>query len=396
MHIDPLLPTVVGLVASILLLGLLLKWMRQPEIIGYLIAGIVVGPHGLEVVSDPATVSHMGSLGVTLLLFFIGMEVSPKKLAQGWRVAVIGVLLKVLIGVGLVWVIGLWFDWSLSRSLLLGFVISLSSTAVVLKLLKDRNELDSPVGGDVLLILLAQDMAVVPMLIVLSFLGGTAPDTSTLALQAVGAILIIGSGGWLASRSSIRIPFLSGLRQDHELQVFAALLACFGLAFLTGMLQLSTALGAFIGGMLVATAKETHWVRHSLESFRTLFVALFFVSVGLMVDLSFIASHWLQLGLLVLAVLVINTLVNAAILRSLGVAWRRGLLAAAMLAQIGEFSFLLAASGLNAGIIADYAYQATIAVISISLILTAPWIALVRRWLGPEVLPHELQANNNV
>jgi hypothetical protein len=118
------------------------------------------------------------------------------------------------------------------------WVISLSSTAVVLKLLKDRNELDSPVGGDVLLILLAQDMAVVPMLIVLGLLGGAPPDKGTLMLQVVGAILIIGSGGWLAARGSIRIPFLSKLRQDHELQVFAALLACFGLAFLTGMLQL--------------------------------------------------------------------------------------------------------------------------------------------------------------
>jgi CPA2 family monovalent cation:H+ antiporter-2 len=185
-------------------------------------------------------------------------------------------------------------------------------------------------------------------------------------------------------RGSIGIPFLSRLRQDRELQVFAALLACFGLAFLTGMPQPSTALGAFIGGMLVATARETHWVQHSLESFRTLFVALFFVSVGLMVDLPFIASHLLQLGLLVLAVLITNTLVNAAILRSLGIAWRRGLLAGAMLAQIGEFSFVLAAAGLTAGIISDYAYQATIAVISISLILGAPWIALVRRWLGPE------------
>jgi CPA2 family monovalent cation:H+ antiporter-2 len=106
-----------------------------------------------------------------------------------------------------------------------------------------------------------------------------------------------------------------------------------------------------------------------------------------MVDLSFIASHWLQIGLLVLAVLLTNTLLNAAILRSLVVAWRRGLLAGAMLAQIGEFSFVLAASGLTAGIISDYAYQATIAVIPISLILSAPWIALVTRWLRPEVSP---------
>ena len=387
MHLDPLLPTLVGLVLSILLLGFLLKWMHQPEIVGYLLAGVAVGPHGLGFVTDPAAVGHMGTLGVTLLLFFIGMEISPHRLLQGWRVALIGTLLQVLVSVGVVWVIGLAFEWSLARILLLGFVTSLSSTAVVLKLLKDRGELDSPVGNDVLLILLAQDLAVVPMLIVLGMLGGNAPGAGTLVLQVIGAVFVIGFGGWLATRESIRLPFSDRMRRDRELQVFAALLACFGLAFVTGMLQLSTALGAFVGGMLVATAKETDWVQHSLEPFRTLFVALFFVSVGLMADLPFIAEHWLQIGLLVLAVLATNTFVNAFSLRLLNVSWRRSLLAGAMLAQIGEFSFVLAAAGLQARIITNYAYQTTIAVISITLILSVPWIALIRWRLGPETAP---------
>ena len=381
MHIDPLLPLLVGLVLAILLLGLLLKGLRQPEIVGYLLAGVAVGPHGLGLVANPELVGHLGTLGVTLLLFFIGMEISPRRLLQGWRVALLGTLLQILVSVAVVWAIGSFFGWSPARILLLGFVTSLSSTAVVLKLLKDRGELDSPVGNDVLLILLAQDLAVVPMLILLGMLGGTAPSTGTLVLQGVGAVLVVGFGGWLASRESIRLPFSERLRGDHELQVFAALLACFGLAFVTGMLQLSTALGAFVGGMLVATARETDWVHQALEPFRTLFVALFFVSIGLMVDLPFIAAHWVQIGLLVLAVLVTNTFVNALALRLLAIPWRRSLLAGAMLAQIGEFSFVLAAAGLQARIITDYAYQTTIAVISISLVFSVPWIALMRRVL---------------
>ncbi len=381
MHIDPLLPLLVGLVLAILLLGLLLKGLRQPEIVGYLLAGVAVGPHGLGLVANPELVGHLGTLGVTLLLFFIGMEISPRRLLQGWRVALLGTLLQILVSVAVVWAIGSFFGWSPARILLLGFVTSLSSTAVVLKLLKDRGELDSPVGNDVLLILLAQDLAVVPMLILLGMLGGTAPGAGTLALQGIGAVLVVGFGGWLASRESIRLPFSDRLRGDHELQVFAALLACFGLAFVTGMLELSTALGAFVGGMLVATARETDWVHQALEPFRTLFVALFFVSIGLMVDLPFIADHWVQIGLLVLAVLVTNTFVNALALRLLAIPWRRSLLAGAMLAQIGEFSFVLAAAGLQARIITDYAYQTTIAVISISLVLSVPWIALMRRVL---------------
>jgi CPA2 family monovalent cation:H+ antiporter-2 len=262
---------------------------------------------------------------------------------------------------------------------LLGFVVSLSSTAVVLKLLKDRGELDTPCGRDVLMVLLAQDLAVVPMLIVLSLLGGKLPAIETLLLQALGAVLIVGLGGWLATRERIAIPLLRWVRGDREFQVFAALLICFGLAFITGLLQLSTALGAFVGGMLVASARETEWVHHSLEPFRTLFVALFFVSVGLLIDPEFIAGHWLQIGLLVLAVLLSNTFVNALVLKALRVGWSQSLLSGAMLAQIGEFSFVLAAAGLQATIISEYAYQTTVAVIAISLILSAPWIVLVRR-----------------
>ena len=379
MHIDPLLPPLVGIVLSILLLGLALRRLGQPEIIGYLIAGALIGPQGFGWLNDAATIEHLGTLGVTLLLFFIGMEVSPTKLVQGWRVALLGTLLQILASVSLVWLIGLWFDWSLARVVLLGFVISLSSTAVVLKLLKDKGELDTPSGRDVLMVLLAQDLAVVPMLILLSLLGGEQPAAGTLILQGVGAVLVVGLGGWLATRDRIDLPLLHWVREDREFQVFASLLICFGLAFVTGLLQLSTALGAFVGGMLVASARETEWVHHSLEPFRTLFVALFFVSVGLLIDLEFIAGHWLQIGLLVLAVLLSNTFVNALVLRTLRVGWRQSLLSAAMLAQIGEFSFVLAAAGLQASIISDYAYQTTVAVIAISLILSAPWIALMRR-----------------
>ncbi len=379
MHIDSLLPPLVGIVLSILLLGLALRRLGQPEIVGYLVAGALIGPQGFGWLTDAATIEHLGTLGVTLLLFFIGMEVSPARLVQGWRIAVVGTLFQILASVALVWLIGYWFDWSLARVLLLGFVISLSSTAVVLRLLKDRGELDTPVGHDVLVVLLAQDLAVVPMLILLGMLGGTAPAAATLSLQVLGAVLLIGLGGWLATRERIELRWLRRVRDDREFQVFAALLICFGLAFATGLLQLSTALGAFVGGMLVASARETEWVHQSLEPFRTLFVALFFVSVGLLIDLNFIAEHWLQISLLVLAVLLTNTLVNALVLRGLRVPWNRSFLAGAMLAQIGEFSFVLAAAGLQAGIIGRYAYQATVAIIAISLLLSAPWIALMRR-----------------
>ena len=313
---DPIIPLIVAIAFGVLVMGALLHRLRQPLLIGYICVGVVLGPHVTGVIVDVHAMERLGEIGLVLLLFFLGTEMSLPRLLSRWRNPFLGTFLQIAASVGVVFLLGKWLDWPLSRSVLLGFVISLSSTAVVLRLLKDRGELDSPTGRDVLMVLLAQDLAVVPMLILLSLLGGALPSAGTLALQVVGAVLVIGLGGWLATREQIRIPLLHWVRQDREFQVFAALLICFGLAFATGLLQLSTALGAFVAGMLVASARETEWVHHSLEPFRTLFVALFFVSVGLLIDLEFIAGHWLQIGLLVAAVLLSNTSVSYTHLRA--------------------------------------------------------------------------------
>ncbi len=141
MHVDPLIPPLVGVIAVVLVLGLVLQVFRQPQLVAYILAGVAIGPSGLGWLTDQSLIEHLGAIGVTLLLFFIGMEVSPAQLARGWRIALLGTLFQILVSVALTWVIGTWLGWSLARIVLLGFVISLSSTAVVLKLLKDRGEL---------------------------------------------------------------------------------------------------------------------------------------------------------------------------------------------------------------------------------------------------------------
>lgn len=377
MHIDPLIPPLVGLITAILLMGLLLRFFQQPQLVGYILAGILIGPHGLQLLTDQATIEHLGAIGVTLLLFFIGMEVSPQQLYRGWRIAILGTVFQVLISVGCTWLIGYWLEWSLARIILLGFVISLSSTAVVLKLLKERGELHTPAGENVLLILLAQDLAVVPMLIALSWLSGREPATNELLLQLLGGIGILGLTAWVLWKKEIHIPFAAQLKKDHELQVFAALLLCFGLAFVTGSLGLSAALGAFVAGIVVASAKETDWVHHALEPFRVVFVAILFVSVGMLIDIRFILDTWPHLLALVAGVLLTNTFINAGILRSLGQDWSSSLYAGGLLAQIGEFSFVLASFGMQSGIISEFGYQTTIAVISLTLVLSPAWISLI-------------------
>lgn len=381
MHIDPVLPTLVAIIAVVLLIGLSLQLLRQPQVIGYLLAGVAIGPFGFALLTDAAFASRLGSFGVVLLLFFVGMEVAPRQLLSGWRIAVVGTLVQVALSVALVIPIGLWFDWPMERIILLGFVTSLSSTAVIIKLLRDSGELNQKEGQDILGILLVQDLIVIPMLIIIGLLGGETPGWSELGLQIGGSIAIISVLLWALSRDSFHFPFGHLLRSDPELQVFASLLICLGLSLLTGMAQLSTALGAFAAGILVTAARETQWVHHSLEPFRVIFVALFFVSVGMLVDVSFITSHAVQVLLLVLSALVGNTLLNGIILRFLGYHWRESFYAGALLSQIGEFSFVLAAVGLTAGIITDIAYQYTIAVIALSLLVSPFWILAARRIL---------------
>ena len=382
MHIDPILPTLVAIITVVLFIGLSLQLLRQPQVIGYLLAGVAIGPFGLALLTDTELATRLGSFGVVLLLFFVGMEVAPRQLIAGWRIAVIGTLAQVALSVALVIPIGLWFDWPIERVVLLGFVTSLSSTAVIIKLLRDSGEINRKEGQDILGILLAQDLIIIPMLIIVGLMGGEAPSWSGLGLQVGGSIVIVSSLVWALTRDTFHLPFGHLFRNDPELQVFAALLICLGLSLLTGMAQLSTALGAFAAGILVTAARETQWVHHALEPFRVIFVALFFVSIGMLVDVSFITSHTMQVVLLVVVVLVSNTLLNGIILRFLGYHWRESLYAGAMLGQIGEFSFVLAAVGLTAGIISDIAYQYTIAVIALSLLISPFWILAARRILG--------------
>ena len=166
------------------------------------------------------------------------------------------------------------------------------------------------------------------------------------------------------------------------MQVFTALFICFGLALVTGLLELSAALGAFAAGIMVSTAKETQWVHHALEPFRVVFVAIFFVSIGMLVNPAFLLEYWPQVSLLVIAVFLSNTFINATILRASGDSWRDSLYGGALLSQIGEFSFVLAAIGFQASIISQFGYQLVIEVIAISLLLSPAWIMAVKRMVG--------------
>ncbi|MFT4759874.1 MAG: CPA2 family monovalent cation:H+ antiporter-2 [Paraglaciecola sp.] len=380
--INPNLPNFVLLGLIIIGLSILLRYFKQPYAIAYILAGIALGEHGLAVITDEAMITEMGEIGLILLLFFIGMEINLPDLLKKWKLAGVGTVLQILVSVLLAILIGSFFDWPMNRSIVMGFVISLSSSAVVIKLLQDGNEIQSPTGQDVISILLMQDILIVPMLIMTSYLGGQELATHEIILQLVGGVTIIGLIFWIAKKETITLPYNQHIEADHELQVFVAFIFCFGFAFLTALFGLSAALGAFVGGMVVHAARSTEWFHDSLHSFRVIFVALFFVSVGMLIDLQFIYENGTMIGLIIIAVYLSNHFINAGILRYFGRSWKNSLYGGALLAQVGELSFVLMASAYQAGIVSDFSYQLTIVVIALTLLISPFWIAATKKLLS--------------
>jgi monovalent cation:H+ antiporter-2, CPA2 family len=382
MIVDPLLPILVFSAFFMIAIGLVMRILKQPHVIGYILVGVILGPAVLGLLQNEVAVERLGSFGIVLLLFFIGMHVSIDKLVAKWRVAIIGTLLQILITVGVMFGVGYFAGWSVNRSILLGFVVSLSSTAVVLKILEDRNELDTNVGQNALSILLVQDLAIIPMIIIVGILSGEVANLGKIALETVGGIVVIGFISWLIYKGTVRIPFREIIMKDHEIQLFVALLICFGLSLITGLFGLSTALGAFVAGILVAATKEETWIQKSLRPFYIVFVALFFIYVGLSLDVGFIIENYIEIFILVLGVFILNTAINSVILRSLGNSWKEAIYAAALLAQIGEFSFLLGAIAFQAGMVSNHAYQLIIATIALTLFFSPLWISVTKRLLA--------------
>lgn len=377
--LDPIVGFASLLAILAILIGLLLKKMKQPYIIGYILIGVVLGEQGLGMIEDKESIHHLGEIGIILLMFFIGMEISLPELVKRWKIAVFGTLIQVGLSVLIIYAIGYFADWKLARSIVLGFVIALSSSAVIIKLLEDKQLIDSPIGKNVLSILLTQDIIVVPLLIITSFLGGTSEPTGNIILMIGGGMLIIAVLVYIYFKQTVKLPFSKSIKNDHEFQVFVAIFFCFGGALLASLFGLSPALGAFVGGMIMHAAKSTKWIHNTLHAFRVLFVAFFFISIGLQIDFTFIYQNAFLIAIILFFVYITNHLINAFILRLFSLTWREALLGGALLAQIGELSFLLSSSAFHLDIIGQYGYQFTISLISLTLIISPFWILITEK-----------------
>ncbi|RAW02599.1 cation:proton antiporter [Pseudochryseolinea flava] len=366
---------------SILLLSWLLKRFRQPYFSAYIIAGILLGPHGLKLFTDVTTIAQIGSFGLIIQMFFIGAEIEIPALVKNLNTSAIGVFVQLILSFIFIAVIGHQLDWSTEQIVLFSFIISLSSSAIILEYLHKNGQINSRLGNLTTGILILQDFLIVPMIMILNFLTNGDVNTGQLVLGLVVTVVFILLLRMLVLKRKLFPTGVINFQPDHEMQVFIGLLMCFGFAWITSLLNLSAAMGAMFAGVIISQNQSMKWLDHTLVPFRVFFLSLFFFSIGLQLDWGFVMEHIALITTLVILIFGINSLINACVFRLFKETWKNSVYAGALLSQIGEFSLVLCTVAKSLGLVDDFSFQLTLAVISVTMLLSSGWISIIRNAL---------------
>ena len=364
----PLLSDIVIILGLAVLINLLFQRIKIPTILGFLITGIVAGPHGLNLISAKHEVELLAEIGIIFLLFVIGIEFSLKSLSSLKNTVIWGGLIQVLGTIGVTYIIGVWAGLPIERAIFLGFLFALSSTAIVLKMLQERGEITAPHGRVAIAILIFQDIIVVPMMLLTPLLGGASEDAGlallTMGGKVIGVLILV----IVLARYVVPLVLKAVvMTKSRELFILTVVVLCFATAWLTSSAGLSLALGAFFAGLIISESDYSHQATANILPFREIFISFFFVSVGMLLDLSFFIDHVVSIHLLALAVVIAKMLVIALAVFALGYPPRTILLSTLSLFQVGEFAFLLATTGMPYDLLPQRDYQYFLAVSIITM-----------------------------
>nr|WP_094227864.1 cation:proton antiporter [Methanolobus psychrotolerans] len=370
---------------SILIL-LLFHRIKLSPVLGFLVTGIIAGPHMLGIINEVEQVEILAEIGIILLLFTIGVEMSIKELWDIKRFVLVGGGLQVMITTALVYYISLYAGYSPSTALFLGFLISLSSTAIVLKLLQEKGEMYTPYGKISLGILIFQDIVIVPMILLTPILAGV-PSTSgdspaIFLLKGIGIVLfVIVSARWIMPALLFKIV----KTRNRELFLLTILFTVFGTAWLTSEAGLSLALGAFLAGLIISESEYSHQAIGNMMPFKDVFISFFFVSIGMLMDVSFFLDNITILLVLAAVVIFLKSATAGLVTFILGYPLRTTLITGMALAQVGEFSFILSSFGREYGLLDDMLYQSFLAV-SIVTMAATPFVMTSSHRISHEIL----------
>ena len=352
--------------------GLVAYRFRLPVLLGYLIAGILIGPYSFGLIKNVDLIETMATIGVVLLLFTLGMEFSIGDLKRVGKIGLGGGAAQILVTALLGFAVSkALFNWSISDAIFFGFLIALSSTMIVLKILVERGETNTPHGRIMIAILLVQDLAVLPLMVILPALGE--PATSliySLGITLGKVVLFLGAmtviGFWVVPAF---LGHAAGTR-SRELFLITILAICLGAAFGTSYFGVSAAFGAFAAGMLVSRSHFAHQALADITPLRNVFAALFFVSLGMLASPRFIVDNWSMVTLVALIIVLGKFITCFLIARFFGYSFKTALFVGAGLTQIGEFSFVLGQAGLETGVISGNLYSLILSSAILTILFT--------------------------
>jgi len=384
-----LIPVVALLTAGVVTVPLFRR-AGLGSILGYLAAGLVIGPFGLRVFADAEAILHVAELGVVMFLFVIGLEMQPSRLLGlrrdifGLGALQVGVCALLLTGVGVA------AGFSPLQSFVAGAGFVMTSTAIVMQILEERGDIATPKGQRMVSILLFEDLAIVPLLALVVFLAPGGEETS-LATRLLDVTIGLASiAGLLVAGRYLLNPFFKILADSRarEVMTAAALLVVLGSALAMQLGGLSMAMGAFLAGVLLSESTFRHQLEADIEPFRGILLGLFFIAVGMSLDLIVVASNWLLVAVYVLAAMLTKGL-GIYLVARIGSGHREAMERAVIMAQGGEFAFVLYGAALAVGIIDGQANALLTAVIIISMTLTPVAMAVLRRFASRDELTLE-------
>jgi monovalent cation:H+ antiporter-2, CPA2 family len=370
-HELPLLTDLVIILLASIPIAFLSKRLRLPMLVGFMITGILIGPFGFGLIREVEAVEALAEIGVVLLLFTIGLEFSLSHLREMQRVVLGGGGLQVTLTIAAAAGLFVTFGWELKRAVFFGFLFALSSTAIVLKSYMDRLEIDTPHGRAAIGILLFQDLCIVPMMLLVPLLSGQRGSAPAAIVLTLGKAALVVAGIILTAR--IVVPFLLyhvvRLRSPEVFIMFVVLVSL-GTALVSARFGLSMALGAFIAGLVLAESEYSHQIVSDMLPFRDIFNSVFFVSIGMLLSPAFLLSDLPMVLLWFGALLLGKALIILLIASLLGYGLRVALMIGLGLAQVGEFSFILAETGQAQGLITPGDFQRFLAAAILSMLAT--------------------------
>lgn len=369
----PVLRDLVVLVAIAIPAVLLAHRLKIPTLVGFLFTGIVIGPHALGFVQDVHSVNQMAEIGSVLLLFAVGLELSLSRIVKMGRYVIQGGTIQMLGTMGIVASVAIIAGLRVNSAILWGALIALSSTAIILKIYADRGELDSAHGRVVVAILLFQDLCVVPLMVLMPLLAGT--EQGALALVRAVVVTVVVTGGLIVAGRFIVPRFLARVTTLRNQEIFTLCVLAIGLgaAFLTSRFGLSLALGAFLAGLVVSESEYGLQALSDILPFRDTFSGIFFTSIGMLLNIQFFFQNALLVVAVAVGVIVLKTVAGYFVVRFVKRSARAGIIVGLGLAQVGEFSFVLASVAATHGLLAGNEYQVFLGA-AIMTMLAAPFL----------------------